>query len=524
MKLLKIIILVFLTFYSLPQTAFAQSYSQQQTQTELINSLGRKFLKVSDSKNDKSIVEVADEIFEKQLQEKYKDNFSGYFFTISAYAYWREDRLDKAMQCAESLIRHSSDYRQGLGYQVKFHLTRNSEDYASSYQALDDFLTLTMNNTASEDAASLTMPQRYISMLLRKMKSDDDRQINDLKFKTYEMLFDKGYSPDKPFDTVDHWRKQYSLGLLERGKIKQARKMAASITDPSALRGMYVNKSYEKLWSVSSLKTADRVMKAFDNDIDHLKRLVEKYPDKLQGRQSLIKSYATIGKLEAAEKLANKTLKEMEDFGSFSDGEDYKNWIFNEIAYLYYEKGDYERGNSYMVRAASIVEDNSKGNVSQVINYTAKLLDQGEYQKALDFQDKFMSEGGVSDYGNMWIWYNQACGFYKLGQMKKSGYAMQKMAEHREDNYPAYSMSLLCTGNIEAAALSYITRLNDPDYRSAALDAMQIAKLSKNEMPLDRELRENLDEVRTRPDVLAAINEYGRTETWPLSNTYWGDF
>lgn len=524
MKFIKLCIFGVLAFGTLSQTASAQSENPEQTQTDMINELGRKFLKAAKSDDDKVIVSVADEIFQEQLQGRYKDEFSGYFYTIAAYAYWREDRLDKAMQCAENLVRHSSDFRQGIGYQLKFHLSRQNEDYAVSYQALDDFLALTMDEAASEDAASLIMPQRNISRLLRKMKNEDGRNISDLKFKTYEMLFERGYEPDKVLNTMDHWRKDYSLGLLEHGKVKQAKKIAVSITDPSALRSMYVDNSFKQLWSVSSLKNADRVMKAFDNDIDRLKRLVKKHPDKLQARRDLIRAYGNIGKLGEAEKLAERTLKEMENFGSFTDGEDYKNWIFNEIAYIYYEKGDYERGNSYMLRAANTVEEGSTNNVSQVINYTAKLLDQGKYQKALDFQDKFMPEDGASDYGNLWIWYNEACGYHKMGQSKKSSIAMKKLADNREDNYPAYSMSLLCAGKIDAAAQSYIARLNDPDHRSGALDAMQISKLSEQMMPLDKELRVSLDKVRARPDVLKAANKYGRIETWPLSNTYWGDF
>lgn len=524
MKTISALILIFLSFGLFLQTAFAQSDDQEQVQTDVIENIGQRFFTAYRDDNDKGMVAVSDEIFEKQLQLRFNENFQGIFFTGAAYAYWREDRLDKAAQCAENLIRHSSDYRQGIGYQIKFHLTRNSEDYAASYKALDDFLGVTMNESASEDAASLIITQRYISLFLRKLKSENGLRMHDLKFKTYEMLFDRVYQPDKVFSTMDYWRKAYSLGLLERGKIKQAKKMAVSITQPSVLRSMYVDKSYEKLWSVSSLKTTDRVMKAFDNDIDRLKRLVKKHPDKLQGRQSLIMAYATIGQLDKAENLSKKTLKEMEDFGSFSDEDDYKNWIFNEIAYVYYAKGDYERGNSYMVRAANTVEDSSNSNVSQVINYTVKLLDQGAYQKALDFQDKFMSEDGASDYGDMWIWYNEACGYFKLGQMKKSVAAMKKLADNREENYPAYSMSLLCAGKIEAAAQSYISRLNDPDHRSEALDAMQISKFSEQIMPLDKELRANLDKVRARADVRESVNKYGRIETWPLPNTYWGDF
>jgi len=479
---------------------------------------------------------VADEIFDQQVQQKFTPGFSSYFFRNSAYAYWREDQNVKAMYSAEGLIRHGSDYHRALGYRLKFYIARNNaidkakanekdiEDNKTAYQGLTGFLSIVFAKDASEDASSVVIPQRYISRFLRDLKSENDLQISDSKFKVYETLFESGYKPEGPLDTVNFWRKQYGLGLLERGQIKQAKKIAVAITNPSILRSIYIDKAYEPLWTISNLKSSKRVMRAFEDDINRLERLVKKHPDKLQGRQYLIKAYATIGKLDEAVKLADKTLEDMENFDSFTDEAKYKNWIFNEIAYVYYEKGDYERGNAYMLRAASISEDGSKGNISQVINYTAKLLNQAEYQKALDIQGKLLSEAGASDYGDMWIWYNQACGYYKLGKLEQSSVAMKKLVDKREKNYAAYAMSLLCQNKIEAAARSYLVRLEDPEHRNLALEALQISNVPKHEMPLDKILRTNLEKIRTRPDILRAVNKYGRIEAWSLSNTYWGNY
>ncbi len=545
---MKIIQAVFITVVGLyfcghgGQFVWAQEGEQSDGSVSQAEYFGRKFHEAVKSKKDDLIVKAADEIFDQQTQQMFSPSFSGYFFRNSAYAYWRENQNVKAMHSAEGLIRHAEDVHRAIGYRLKFYIARdnatnnaktnkdNSENNEVAYQGLKGFLATIYGPDASDDAQTIVIPQRYIASFLRdlkdedQLKSENQLEIGDLTFKALKTLFESGYTPESPFVTMDFWAKQYGLGLLERGQLKQAEKIAGIITSPNIIKSMYIDKTYQPLWKTDRLKSADRVMKTFEKNISRLEKLVKKHPDKLQGRQSLIKAYARMGKLDEAVKLAKNTLLDMESFDSFSDGAEYKNWVFNEIAYVYYEIGDYERGNAYMLRAASISEDGSKGNISQVINYTAKLLDQAEYQKALDIQNTLLSEDGASDYGNMWIWYNQACGFYKLGQKELSAAAMKKLEEKQEKNYSAYTMSLLCQNKIEAAAQSYLVRLNAPEHRSLALEALQITIVPEYEMPLDEILRRNLEKIRMRPDILQAVNKYGRIETWPLSNTYWGKY
>jgi hypothetical protein len=84
------------------------------------------------------------------------------------------------------------------------------------------------------------------------------------------------------------------------------------------------------------------------------------------------------------------------------------------------------------------------------------------------------------------------------------------LKEGGKANPSAYAMALLCANKLSDAESWYIKRLNDPDMRSDALQALQHFAKGMNEGAHYAMLQDRLETVRNRSSVKKALEKSGR--------------
>jgi tetratricopeptide (TPR) repeat protein len=204
----------------------------------------------------------------------------------------------------------------------------------------------------------------------------------------------------------------------------------------------------------------------------------------------------------------------------FDDIADQLNWLLNEKAYALYELNRPEEARTAFGLSIAVGED-GQWSVSQVINFASMLQAEGRSADALEV---VQTVGEASPYGRMWVAAVRACAAGNLGRAELRREALAYLREHERDNAAARANALLCVNDLDEAAALYIRRLANPAEREDALLALQTYRRPpRPALPQESLLHARLEQVRGRPDVLAAVAAVGRIEEAPLHSVYWGD-
>jgi hypothetical protein len=105
------------------------------------------------------------------------------------------------------------------------------------------------------------------------------------------------------------------------------------------------------------------------------------------------------------------------------------------------------------------------------------------------------------------------------GAAEDADKALSYLREHRSDNPGILQSGLLRAGRLDDAELLLLSRLNDPDERTAALVAIQYYFEPKLP-PRAAQWRDGQTALRERPAVRSAITEFGRIDMYPWTYGY----
>jgi len=154
-------------------------------------------------------------------------------------------------------------------------------------------------------------------------------------------------------------------------------------------------------------------------------------------------------------------------------------------------------------------------NVSQAINLGNYLLELARPEQALEALEGIDWAKSLSAYGRMQLQYVRFRAFTQLGNTDEAEKVLAYIREHKDDAADTWQTTALDSGDVDSAAALLISRLRDPEERIAALLSVQNFKTVKS--PPGRVADEKrCQELVTRSDVAAVIDEVGRRETFPI--------
>lgn len=341
-----------------------------------------------------------------------------------------------------------------------------------------------------------------------KLENADDR-----KFEMHQALLRIGFSSPPPAHD-GYLRLEHARLLLARGDVATARARLAGVSDLGILAQLRVDRQFDALRGDKAYEAGLDLEAAAERNIAESRKLMEQRPDQVELVEDYVSALSAAGRPEEALAAADAAIaKHAADPAAFKDADDKLRWLLNRRGYILYDLGRIAEARAVMAEAAGLTEHGDP-NVSNIINYTLMLVDEGAAKEAAELLPKI---GKASPYGQGWIEAARACIGAQLGDaaMQKAG--LDWLREHEQDNRSAASRALLCTNSLDESAALFVRRLNDPDARGDALMALQDQDYSHARyLPVLRLLVERLRAVRERPEVQAAVAAVGRIEKIPV--------
>lgn len=343
--------------------------------------------------------------------------------------------------------------------------------------------------------------------------ADQLENPDDRKFEMHQALLRIGYSPPPPARD-GYLRLEHARLLLARGDVATARARLAGVSDLGILAQLRVDRQFDALRGDKDYEASLDLRAAAERNVEAARKLMEQQPDQLELVEDYVSALSAAGRPEEALAAADAAIaKHAADSSAFKDAGDQLRWLLNRRGYILYDLGRIPEARAVMAEAAGLTE-NGDPNVSNIINYTLMLVDEGAATEAAELLPKI---GKASPYGRGWVEAARACVGAQLGDeaMRKAG--LEWLREHEKDNRSAVARALLCANSLDEAAALFVRRLNDPEARGDALMALQDHDYSQTEhLPVLRVLVERLRAVRARPEVQAAVSAVGRIEKIPV--------
>jgi hypothetical protein len=350
-----------------------------------------------------------------------------------------------------------------------------------------------------------------VSSVLRA--AGDLDATGDRKLAVYEALAGVGYMPPPPA-TDEFLRVGHARLLLERGRIDEARARLAPVEDVDFLVAMRIERLFDPLRGDPSFEARLDLAAAMERDLARSQASMKEHPGLLQAVYRHLQNLDKAQRDEEAVGLAQATLARLHaEPQAYSDAGEYEPWILNQLGYLLYGLGRAQEG-AAMLGAGARLEERSQPNVSQVINLAGYLVREGRGADALALLGQVRR---ASPYGRAWIESLRSCCGVLTGDEPMRAEGLAYLQEHVDDNPPALMRALLCSDDAEGAAALMIRRLGNPEWRSSAILALQRTLATGTEaLAFQKLLSERFDRLRSRADVLQALEPVGRLETIPF--------
>ncbi|MES1201370.1 MAG: hypothetical protein ABUS57_07950 [Pseudomonadota bacterium] len=320
--------------------------------------------------------------------------------------------------------------------------------------------------------------------------------------------------------THDHWRpadpfvrhfqySQLTRLLLDAGQIQRARQVAAEIDAPGSLVFMMIDRRFDPV--LPNRLDAAGLRALYERDLARELALTVSNPDLLEGVNNVIDTLIELNRADEALRLADAAIARAtggDPKTHYTDQDDNLNWTYNHRARALRLLGRYDDAIAAMRAGAERGEDGGV-NVSQQINLGEFLIAAGHNDEAAQAMNA-VSDTNVSKYGWMNAQFVRACARHRAGQEAEAQAALTAMRARAEDARVVMIAGEMCFGNLDEAARFLIERLNDPKERTSALVDAQRYITASNRSAFDREDDERWSALVARPDVQAAIAQYGR--------------
>jgi tetratricopeptide (TPR) repeat protein len=387
-------------------------------------------------------------------------------------------------------------------WQMRLLIELTKPDYPASIATLEAM-------TQGRGAALNSFPAELIWELNREVKDKGDKP---LQRRLLKVLASDAYYPDEAYGEADEFRLSYAAILVEAGDQAAARPVVAGIAAPGSLARAMVDPRLRALVPAN----AD-VRAATEASLVRHRQAIGRYPDRLGPLIAAASDLRILGRAGEAVELLETARSRIADKQAFSDRDKMLNWWWQGLASSHTRLGHYEPAMA-AYRSGAAETEMGDLNVSQVINMAETQLYFRRPQdavKTLAAFDDPAREG--SPFGEMQVHWTRGCALALSGQRGKADADLAYVKAHEKDAPGALSDLLLCLGDVDAAAASYVRRLRDPEQSVRALLALS----DYDDPPPGRPtspFEPAFQAMKKRPDVVAAAQAAGGTRRFNVQS------
>lgn len=363
--------------------------------------------------------------------------------------------------------------------------------------------------TQGRGAALNAIPIKLFGELHTRLKSAD---ASALRRRLLAVLTSSGYTPDEPGATVDGFRQRYAEMLHDAGDQGAAAGLIRRIEHPSTLLEISLDPRFR------SLLPADfDLRRSVEQALERARRLAALHPDRIAPVNEVALYLRVLGKPKESLDVLEPLRPRIAEAAMFVDRDEHLVWWWDSLSRGHEMLGDYARTVDALRRGGEL-EESGGLNVSQIINLSQVQLEFGLPADALATLRVFdESKRAVSPYGTMQIVGTRGCAKARLGKPGDASTEVAFVQAHREDAPKALTSLLLCVGDLAGAGAALVERLDDPDQRAVALRELSDYDDPPVALPPDPR-RSNLETVKARPEVRAAIRRAGGTRRFHVQD------
>jgi tetratricopeptide (TPR) repeat protein len=317
---------------------------------------------------------------------------------------------------------------------------------------------------------------------------------------------------DEPPGSGEWWR-EFALLQLARGERLSAVQTLARIADPYVIVSIEADRRFDAVRGESGALLTVPV--AAEQSIEAELRHAQLTPERLEPTNHLAAILIACVRQRQALAVTDAAIEYREAHGStaWNDYEAQYAWVLTNRADALYSLGRFEAAVAQM-EAASRLHERPAENVSATINLAEMYNELGQTAQAAATLQR-VSPGDLSAYGAMQLQLERLYVALARNDGRAAAAALEYLREHRDDAVSAYQQGLLAAHRDDEAATLLITRLREPQLRSAALLAVQ-AYEEDAAPPAALEERTRWRALVNRADVQQAIAAVGRVARYPL--------
>lgn len=419
-------------------------------------------------------------------------------------------------ETANTVLSHSLEYVGtenvgGAAHAVQFTMAVLTENPDAAYVAL-------LKTAMTEPQGVNGIPQWAILSYLKLIRGEDDEGA--LTLQALDVLFTAGYTPSTPLVSPDPLHAMYARRLVAEGRLDDARNALRGTTDLWVLINIAIDGRFRPIRDVALSDDVDFRALA-EAQAARARALAIDHPASMEPHRQLIYALRKLGRNDEALAEADATLeRHAQNASAFEDADELEQRVRHVRAAALYALGRYDEGRAAL---QSLVAQTEVGENAQfdVIHLSIKLTEENRPNQALQALALLPQPSSNTA---MYAYSVRACAAVQRDDATQLEDALIYLREHESDSVTARQRALLCANKIDQAADLYVRRLRDRHERVDALLALQNWSPVEHELPYEQLLRERVDAIKVRPDVVAAIGDAGHVLDIPLPSISWRNY
>lgn len=338
-------------------------------------------------------------------------------------------------------------------------------------------------------------------------------QRPDQQRRLLQAMFDAGFE-DPIADTSPMWFELARLHL-DHGDLGRARAAALRVTAPEYIVRMRVDRRFDPVIDRASdrldvARQAQRAIEAQSKKVDARPHDLEAWLNLTYALLDADRNDAVIEMVQWLLKTSDPGRAPSEEGPEFSKPH-MRPWLMNNRALALYRRGRVREAAEELERAIRSTGGDAP-NVSQTLNLGVMRCRAGDPQQAVE---GVRSVTGMSAYGKIVQGMVNLCAATQAKDPAGVEAALETIRAHADDHRFGVLDALLWAGRLDDAEQLYLQLIEDRRERSDALIVAQTF-LVADHLPVARDQEEKRLALLARPAVRKAVDQFGRTETFPV--------
>ncbi len=320
-----------------------------------------------------------------------------------------------------------------------------------------------------------------------------------------EALDKAAWHSKDPFDDLSGLKIDQIRLLLAAHREAEARDIAGQITDPAIRIALLID---DRFAPVAQAARATDAVTGTRRELIRVLLLADTHPDWLSGPYRIATLRLRIGDNQGALRILQAALDRYRDFGpsAFTDADDNIGKVQALKAETLVRLGRLGEADGAYAEAAA--DNGQDQRFEEKLSYASYLIDTDRSQLALELLHDVKLEP-LTDSGKAYLAAMRACAYSVLKDPAAVAEQMKVVTAPSAPDYGAMINGLICAGDLNGAAKTYVERLADPAKRMDALLALQRYKRPPTHGQEDKAWDEDYLTVQSRPEVQAAVKAAG---------------